>query len=521
VTLLLPLALLGLLTLPVILLLHLLRNRREQLLIPSLRLWQGLQQSRQGGRPRTIPLSFLLLLQLLAATALTLALARPALSFMLGRAQHTIFILDRTTSMTATAAGDSSLYDQARNEVVDHIAAMRPDDSVTVIGLSDRPRVLLQGTGAQQSTLLLGLDNVVPGFEGQDLSRAFSLAGSLVDPERGNRLVILTDGRYNVDPNSLPPMALEPEWQILGPSSSRDENQAVLNFSTYRLPDGRHRLFARVVNYGERPVERGLVVFADETVAAETTVTIEPQAEVSRVWTVPAATEAATVELLATDALPADDRAELFLGGVVNTRVLIISETPDTLVRVFAAQPAVEVTVVDTLPDETAEYDLLVLDGLPAALTRWPAGNVLVVDPPLGHPLLPTDRSARALRPNPDSASRLFNGVDLSAVVIDRAVRLVTPNWATVDLAAVDSQSDGAETPLVLRGSPVPGSRVMVWAFDPDASNLPGRVAFPLLTANSLAALLDPSPPASIAPGTRFSCLVVSAWRYRMGTACS
>ena len=72
--LLLPTALLGLLTIPVILLLHLLRNRRAQIDIPSLRLWRGLERKKQGGMPRQIPLSLMLLLQLVIAVALTLSL---------------------------------------------------------------------------------------------------------------------------------------------------------------------------------------------------------------------------------------------------------------------------------------------------------------------------------------------------------------------------------------------------------------------------------------------------------------
>ena len=106
---LLPLALLGLLTWPVILILHLLRNRREQLPISSLRLWRDLQQKKHGVLPRSIPLSVMLLLQLLIALALTLGLAQPVFSFLLDQPRQTIFILDTTTSMTAedTALGQA------------------------------------------------------------------------------------------------------------------------------------------------------------------------------------------------------------------------------------------------------------------------------------------------------------------------------------------------------------------------------------------------------------------------------
>ena len=80
-----PLALLGLLILPLIILLHILRTRREPLLISSLRLWEGLQQKKQGVLPRYIPCSLMLILQLCIAGALALGLTRPVLSFLLTR----------------------------------------------------------------------------------------------------------------------------------------------------------------------------------------------------------------------------------------------------------------------------------------------------------------------------------------------------------------------------------------------------------------------------------------------------
>ena len=109
-----PVALWGLLTIPFILLLHLLRNRRALVDIPSLRLWRGLERKRQGGLPRHIPLSLMLILQLLIAGALTLGLARPAFSFLLAQPQQTIFILDLSTSMTAEDVSGEGIGTNAR-----------------------------------------------------------------------------------------------------------------------------------------------------------------------------------------------------------------------------------------------------------------------------------------------------------------------------------------------------------------------------------------------------------------------
>ena len=78
-TFLLPLGLLALLTLPIILILHLLRERRRRMAVPSLLHWQNLPRKREGERIRRLPLTLLLLLHLLVAALIGLALGRPQL----------------------------------------------------------------------------------------------------------------------------------------------------------------------------------------------------------------------------------------------------------------------------------------------------------------------------------------------------------------------------------------------------------------------------------------------------------
>ena len=68
-------------------------------------------------------------------------------------------------------------------------------------------------------------------------------------------------------------------------------------------------------------------------------------------------------------------------------------------------------------------------------------GNVLVVNPSLGHPLLPADNFARDLRPDPDTTSSLLTGVELSGVFFNRTPRLAVPDWAEVDLMTTPSES--------------------------------------------------------------------------------
>jgi hypothetical protein len=491
-----PLALFSLITIPLILLLHLLRNRREQLDIPSLLFWRGLEQKRQGGQPRHIPLSLLLLLQLLIAVALTLGLARPTLSFVLNQPQQTIFVLDMTTSMTAvdvpqtgSALNPIQRFDLARDVIRSQIETMAEQDRLVIISLAPQPEILMAGNGGQKTDLLAVVDNLVPGATGVNLTAALSLASSLVDPKQQNQIVVLTDGNYTGESQPLPPILAPIEWRFIPDAPAG--NQALFHVSTRPLPDGRHRVFTRVANYSDTPVARTLRLWADETVVQEEVVQIEAQADEARLWTLPESSETAAVEIIEADKLPLDNRAELFLINSALRRVLLVSEKPENLVKALEAQPGVEVTITTDFSDyDLGEFELVIFDGLPVELTTWPRGNLLVINPSLGHPLLPAENFARNLRPDLVSASSLLAGIDLSGVYFGRVARLAAPAWADIDLAAGGSEQS---LPLIFHGT-VDNSRVMVWTFDLVASNLPARLALPLLTANMLSTLLAPSP---------------------------
>jgi len=504
-----PAALLGLLTIPIILALHLLHTRRKQVAISSLRLWRELQRQKQGNLPRSIPPSLMLFLQLLIALFLTLALARPALSFLLDQPRQLIFVLDMTTSMAAvdvpqTGATSEPIrrFDIARQEIRAYIEAMDANDSVAVIGLTHRPKLLLAGNIEQREANLSILENLVPGATDINLSEALALANGLVDPEQENRIVVLTDGDYSVDSQLLPAVLAPIDWRMIPASPSDNSNQTLLNVSNRRLPDGRHRIFARIVNYSDSPVVRTVKLSTEKETVAEDSVEIDAQADTSRVWTLPAETETATVEIVEADNLPMDNRAELLLLGTTRRRVLLISETSETLARALEAQPGVELEVHspnNLSKNDFANFDLIVFENLPPEQTEWPQGNVLVINPPLGHPLLPADNFARDLRPDPETASPLLTGIDLSGVFFSRTPRLVIPDWAQVDLMTTPDEF-GETLPLIFHGT-VGKSQIMVWGFDLNASNLPARLALPLLTANTLSTMLAPSPLDSVPVG--------------------
>src|SRR3989454_5295823 len=121
----LPGALWFLAVLPVIVLLYMLRARRQDVPISSVLLWQRARQDLLAHMPvRRLERSLLLLLQLLAASLVVLALARPQLVLPAASGLATALVMDTSASMQATdvvpsrfeAARAAALAEGARSD---------------------------------------------------------------------------------------------------------------------------------------------------------------------------------------------------------------------------------------------------------------------------------------------------------------------------------------------------------------------------------------------------------------------
>ncbi len=105
-----PLALLGLLFVPAVLAMYLLKLRRDEAVVPSTLLWTRLVADVEANAPwQRLRRSLLLLLQLLLVAILALLAARPFLERPAGLARDVVLVLDTSASMAATDVTPSRL----------------------------------------------------------------------------------------------------------------------------------------------------------------------------------------------------------------------------------------------------------------------------------------------------------------------------------------------------------------------------------------------------------------------------
>ena len=336
-TFILPIGLLALLALPLIVVLHLIRERRRRVVVPSVLNWRNLPRPKAGQRMTQLPLTLLLLLQLLVAGLLALAIARPQIAGnLLRHSTQTAIVLDTSTSMAARESG-TSRFEQARAHVVAIIRSLATGDRVTLIAAGTKPRVLASGAASDQAALEAALAGVSAGGTVADLDGALAMAEAALDPALPGRIVVLTDGSANRPGNraTIAPV----EWQQLGANSA---NRAIIAFAA-RAAGGKTQVYARIANYGDAPWNGVLRLFSDDRPIDARPVAIGANSEAEQTWTLPVGGVRLDLALDGGDALPDDDRAFVSLATVRPISVALVAETAEPLRRALAAVPGVSV----------------------------------------------------------------------------------------------------------------------------------------------------------------------------------
>jgi hypothetical protein len=491
-TFLLPLGLLALLTLPVILLLHLLRERRRRVAVPSLLHWQNLPRKREGERIRRLPLTLLLLLHLLVAALIGLALGQPQLAGALGdAARQTAIIIDTSTSMAARD-GASTRFALARERARAVLSGMNSGDRAILIAAGPTAQVVATGAG-DPTALLDALDRLRPGGTGTDMNGALTLAEAAFDQHRARQVLVLSDG-------ALPPaaertIAAPLDWQQVGDDQP---NRAIVAFAA--RPSGANvQVYARAANFGPTPIQTSVQLYGDDQALGSRNVAIAAGGETELTWTLPARYTQLRATLDGRDALPQDDDGFLSLAQIRPIRALLVSAKPDALRRALAAIPGVSVTVIDPASYSAAPAraaNLTVFDSfLPQA---WPDGAILALNPPSDSALIMVGQPSASQDPGELTRSgALLEGLGLEGVRFGSPRQVQPPAWATTQLALGD-------TPLILRGRN-DAHEIAIWTFDLADSNLPTRLAFPLLVARTVRDLTPPALPASVTAGARLA----------------
>ncbi len=502
-----PLALLGLLFVPAVIAMYLLKLRRDEAVVPSTLLWTRLVADVEANAPwQRLRRSLLLLLQLLLVIALALLAARPFLERPAGLARDIVLVMDTSASMAATDVVPDRLT-AAKQVAIEALKDLPTGGKVSLIA-ADRTARIVVNESSDLARVRQAIESIPVTKSRGDLGDALELASKLAARSGDAQVLVATDAA----------LASKPTGRVAAPvkvlSVGRErKNQAIVALAVRTSPSAVTRsVFVSVANLDLDAASRRLEVWGDDRLIEVRDVQLDPQRRADVIIDdLPRDVATVEVRLVGSDPsitappdqLTVDDRAWAVIPPDRQRLILVVGPGDPYLETALSFLPDVElygVTPAEYGPaterTDGRPWDLVIFeDYLPATLPRTP---VLAIAPPRTSPL--GDVSGTLKDPgigSLDPDEPVLRYVDLSTTHIAEAVKLAAPTWARTIVPG----PRGA--PLLYAGTR-DGINSAVLAFEPRRSDLPLQVAFPILLANLTGELLGSStgPSEAVDPGT-------------------
>lgn len=505
-----PLALLGLLFVPAVVAMYLLKLRREQTIVPSTLLWQRLVADVEANAPwQRLRRSLLFLLQLLLVIILVLLAARPFIERPAGLARDIVLVVDTSASMGATDLSPNRLA-AAKEAALDALRDLPSGGKVSVIEAGRTARIVAAGS-SDMGRIRLAIESIRPTTAPGDLADALELASELASQSGDAEVLIATDAALA----TVPTTSVDAKVRVLRVGNERgSHNQAIVALAVRTAPSAVTRsVFVSTANLDVEPAARRLELWGDGRLLEARDVRMDAlqRADVI-IDDVDLGVGVVEVRLVAADGssdpakppdqLAADDRAWAIVPPDRKREILLVGEGDPYLETALSYLPNSSLFGVkpgrypaDAQRRDGTDWDLIIFEGF--VPTTLPATPTLVVAPPKTSPV----GVVRGKLTNPGIGTLspdepILRYVDLSTVHVAEAARMELPAWAR----SVIPGPKGA--PLLYAGNRG-GVPTAVLAFEPRRSDLPLQVAFPILIANLTGELMGGSaaPADAVKPG--------------------
>lgn len=465
---------------PVIIILHTLRYRRRDVQISTLFLWDRVLRETHGtlGLRRLVQ-NLPLLLQIMLVILLSVVLARPALTTAVADAKDIVLVLDVSASMQARMA-PSNRFNVAKEQALKILQSLPSNRQMAVIAAARQPRVLTHFTH-EKALLRQVISEVQPSNAPGNMRDAVLLALSFSQGNQSQEVIMIGDGAYGAFSDLALPRDQIRHIRISGDASNVGITRLALR---KRVGASNHyEVFLAVKN------------FSQQAAAIPVRLSIRRRQILDRQLTLPAGQEEVIVstldrppqgvikaELRTDDDFSLDNLAYGVITAPSKTWILLVGESNYFLERLLTSMPGV---LVNVSPDVSAEAlpRLLEVNHLIIFNEVQPpplqAGNFLLI-----HTTPPDARFQTAGQvANPQILDwkrqhPVLRYVDLTNVHIEEAMSVRLRGTA-------QSLVDGTNTSL-LSVIDEPHLRLAALAFDPMRSDLPLRVAFPVLINNLL-----------------------------------
>ncbi len=490
---------------PVIVLLYFLRLKRRTLPVSTLMFWQRVQK--ESGRSaffRKFRHLLSLLLHLVIFLLLLAALARPVFDRGIREGSATVIILDTRARMQAVEHDGRTRFERALQLARHYARQAGGGRNIALLTVGAATTVVVPFAD-DEKLILDSLARIAPTDATGDIAAAVSLADSLLAARKGShRIVLLTARDADTPVRSVPAVRT-------GVSASREliahaigtarDNVAITRFATRALPSNPEtsEVLLETQNFGSTTVRTDVEIALDGRTLEVKPLTLAPGERRLDVFaSVPRPIRGArgwlTAKISAPDALASDNIAYATLPSAKVNRVLLVSKGNTFLEKLLAVDNSLKFQFIEPeswQPAMSEKFEAVIFDGaIPPSFDLGTArGNFLFLK---STPFAAKDSSKDSVLEQPvitdvDATHPATRLASLQNITILRAQPLALP--APHDDWKFSAPLRSAEHPLLITGERTVekmNQRIAALAFDVLDSDLPLRVAFPLLIHGTL-----------------------------------
>jgi hypothetical protein len=468
-------------TLPVVVVLYLLKRKRVVKLVSSTLLWQKFLADTQASAPfQKLRHHWLLILQLLLLLLAVLALSRPYFAGHTVPAGLRVVILDASASMQSTDE-DPTRFEKARAEALRMVDGLKDQDEMLVL-LAGANTEVKQPATANKAALRRAIQDCQVTDSSTRLTEAIKLAGTLVRDKQHPEIHLFSDGATG-DLTEFENKNLHVIYHKVG---QRSENLGITTLDIRENPENHHdrAIYTSVANFSTNAQQTALELLFDGVVVDTRPLTIQPGETDPQVFTAHQERDGIfTVRIDAKDDLAADNRASIVSLLPKPIKILLVTRGNRFLEKALRAADNVDLSIANDSFDSAEKYDIVVLDDI--VPTVWPVPNVLAVH------VATTNWFERGWQTLDSPAvvdwkntHPLLRYINFDNIQISETLRVKTPSWAVPLVEA-------PQTPLIMAGEL--SHQKIVWVgFDVLQSTWPLRISFPMFVANAVQ-WLDPA----------------------------
>ncbi|MDE6059175.1 MAG: BatA and WFA domain-containing protein [Clostridia bacterium] len=194
-----PLGLIGLIGVPILILIYIIKSKYTEQTIASTYLWDLSERFLRKRKPISKLTGIItLILQILAIIIVSFLIAHPVFTIP-NSANDYYFILDGSASMNMNADGVSR-FDKAQSEITKRINDSRSGSSYSLVFVGDTSDVIFEGV-TDKTQAKIYLRDLEAGWSETDCSSAVALAQDYFNGNPSADIFIMTDKEYDVNEN--------------------------------------------------------------------------------------------------------------------------------------------------------------------------------------------------------------------------------------------------------------------------------------------------------------------------------